>query len=54
MWALAFFIWESYSNAYLDRIILALIYGKKKRVSDFCPSITIAFIATKIVAEDQK
>ncbi len=45
------FIWESYTNAYLDRIILALIYVG---VVGFLLDRSIAWIATKIVAEDRK
>ncbi len=48
---IGFFIWESYNNAYLDRIILALIYVG---VVGFLLDRSIAFIATKIVAEDPK
>ena len=48
---IGFFIWESYNNAYLDRIILALIYVG---IVGFLLDRSIAFIATKIVAEDRK
>jgi nitrate/nitrite transport system permease protein len=48
---IGFFIWESYNNAYLDRIILALIYVG---VVGFLLDRSIAWIGTKIVAEDRK
>jgi nitrate/nitrite transport system permease protein len=48
---IGFFIWESYNNAYLDRIILALIYVG---IVGFLLDRSIAFIAAKIVAEDPK
>jgi nitrate/nitrite transport system permease protein len=48
---IGFFIWESYNNAYLDRIILALIYVG---IVGFLLDRSIAFIGSKIVAEDPK
>ena len=48
---IGFFIWESYNNAYLDRIILALIYVG---IVGFLLDRSIAFVATRIVAEDRK
>jgi nitrate/nitrite transport system permease protein len=48
---IGFFIWESYNNAYLDRIILALIYVG---IVGFILDRSIAFIGTKIVVEDPK
>jgi nitrate/nitrite transport system permease protein len=48
---IGFFIWESYNNAYLDRIILALIYVG---IVGFLLDRSIAFIGTKIVAEDRR
>jgi nitrate/nitrite transport system permease protein len=48
---IGFFIWESYNNSYLDRIILALIYVG---IVGFLLDRAIAFIGSKIVAEDRK
>jgi nitrate/nitrite transport system permease protein len=48
---IGFFIWESYNNAYLDRIILALIYVG---IVGFLLDRSIAFVGSKIVAEDPK
>jgi nitrate/nitrite transport system permease protein len=48
---IGFFIWDSYNNAYLDRIILALIYVG---VVGYLLDLLVVFIGSKIVAEDQK
>ncbi|WP_310486406.1 nitrate ABC transporter permease [Chamaesiphon sp. VAR_69_metabat_338] len=48
---IGFFIWESYNNAYLDRIILALVYVG---IVGFLLDRSIAFIGSKIVAEERK
>jgi nitrate/nitrite transport system permease protein len=48
---IGFFIWESYNNSYLDRIILALIYVG---IVGFLLDRAIAFIGSKIVAEERK
>ncbi len=48
---IGFFIWESYNNAYLDRIILALIYVG---IVGFLLDRSIAFIATLILPEERK
>jgi nitrate/nitrite transport system permease protein len=48
---IGFFIWESYNNAYLDRIVLALFYVG---VVGFLLDRAIAFIGSKLVAEDPK
>jgi nitrate/nitrite transport system permease protein len=48
---IGFFIWESYNNAYLDRIILALIYVG---IVGFLLDRSIAFIANLILPEEHK
>jgi nitrate/nitrite transport system permease protein len=48
---IGFFIWDSYNNTYLDRIILALIYVG---VVGFILDRSIAFIATLILPEERK
>lgn len=48
---IGFFIWESYNNAYLDRIILALIYVG---IVGFLLDRSIAFIADLILPEERK
>ncbi len=48
---IGFFIWESYNNAYLDRIILALIYVG---IVGFLLDRSIAFIAGLILPEERK
>jgi nitrate/nitrite transport system permease protein len=48
---IGFFIWESYNNAYLDRIILALIYVG---IVGFLLDRSIAFIAHLILPEEHK
>jgi nitrate/nitrite transport system permease protein len=48
---IGFFIWESYNNTYLDRIILALIYVG---IVGFLLDRSIAFIATLILPEERK
>jgi nitrate/nitrite transport system permease protein len=48
---IGFFIWDSYNNAYLDRIILALIYVG---VVGYLLDLLVVFVGSKIVAEDQK
>ena len=48
---IGFFIWDSYNNAYLDRIILALVYVG---VVGYLLDLLVVFVGSKIVAEDQK
>lgn len=48
---IGFFIWDSYNNAYLDRIILALIYVG---VVGYLLDLLVVFVGSKIVAEDKK
>jgi nitrate/nitrite transport system permease protein len=48
---IGFFIWDSYNNTYLDRIILALIYIG---IVGFILDRSIAFIATLILPEERK
>jgi nitrate/nitrite transport system permease protein len=48
---IGFFIWESYNNAYLDRIILALFYVG---VVGFILDRSIEFISTLILPEERK
>jgi nitrate/nitrite transport system permease protein len=48
---IGFFIWDSYNNTYLDRIILALIYVG---IVGFILDRSIAFIATLILPEERK
>lgn len=48
---IGFFIWDSYNNAYLDRIILALIYVG---VVGYLLDLLVLFVGSKIVAEDKK
>ena len=48
---IGFFIWDSYNNAYLDRIILALVYVG---VVGYLLDLMVVFIGSKIVAEDNK
>jgi nitrate/nitrite transport system permease protein len=48
---IGFFIWESYNNAYLDRIILALIYVG---VVGFLLDRLVVFIGSRVVAEEKR
>jgi nitrate/nitrite transport system permease protein len=48
---IGFFIWDSYNNAYLDRIILALVYVG---VVGYLLDLLVLFIGSKLVAEDKK
>jgi nitrate/nitrite transport system permease protein len=48
---IGFFIWDSYNNAYLDRIILALIYVG---VVGYLLDLLVVFVGSIIVAEDKK
>ena len=48
---IGFFIWDSYNNAYLDRIILALVYVG---IVGYLLDLLVVFVGSKIVAEDQK
>ncbi len=48
---IGFFIWDSYNNAYLDRIIIALVYVG---VVGYLLDLIVLFIGSKLVAEDKK
>ncbi|MCY7366892.1 MAG: nitrate ABC transporter permease [Chamaesiphon sp.] len=48
---IGFFIWDSYNNANLDRIIVALFYVG---VVGYLLDLLVLFIGSKIVAEDRK
>ncbi len=48
---IGFFIWDSYNNAFLDRIIIALIYVG---IVGYLLDLLVIFIGSKIVAEDRK
>ncbi len=48
---IGFFIWDSYNNANLDRIIVALVYVG---VVGYLLDLLVLFIGSKIVAEDRK
>ena len=48
---IGFFIWDSYNNAYLDRIILALIYVG---VVGYLLDSLVLFVGSKIVADEKK
>lgn len=48
---IGFFIWDSYNNAYLDRIILALIYVG---VVGYLLDLLVLFIGSKVVAEEKR
>ena len=48
---IGFFIWDSYNNANLDRIIVALVYVG---VVGYLLDLLVLFVGSKIVAEDRK
>ena len=48
---IGFFIWDSYNNANLDRIIIALVYVG---VVGYLLDLLVLFVGSKIVAEDRK
>jgi nitrate/nitrite transport system permease protein len=48
---IGFFIWDSYNNAYLDRIILALVYVG---VVGYLLDLLVLFIGSKLVAEEKR
>jgi nitrate/nitrite transport system permease protein len=48
---IGFFIWDSYNNAYLDRIILALVYVG---VVGYLLDLLVLFVGSKLVAEEKK
>ena len=48
---IGFFIWDSYNNAFLDRIIIALVYVG---VVGYLLDLLVLFVGSKIVAEDRK
>ncbi|AFY95361.1 nitrate ABC transporter permease [Chamaesiphon minutus] len=48
---IGFFIWDSYNNAFLDRIIVALVYVG---VVGYLLDLLVIFVGSKIVAEDRK
>jgi nitrate/nitrite transport system permease protein len=48
---IGFFIWDSYNNAYLDRIILALVYVG---VVGYLLDLLVLFVGSKLVAEEKR